>query len=97
MPNNNPWSFWLEDFPEALYGAMIPKGTPSFMDYWQGQRGNVWQQYQTALGQQALGGQPPSLGFRSFLEDYPFLQRWSLMSPQRRGYRSFMPGLSWRI
>lgn len=98
MPNNNanPWSYWLEDFPRAQYGAMIPGGAPSFSDYWRGQYGNVYGQYQTALGRQAMAGQPPSLGFGEFLGDFPFAQQYGLLSPSQRGYRQ-PQRLAWRV
>lgn len=97
MPiNNNPWKYWLEDFPRAQYGALIPRGTPSFADYWKSQYGNVYGDYQTALGRQALAGQPPSLGFGQFLGTYPFAERYGLLSPRQRGHR--MPQrLAWRV
>lgn len=96
MPNNNAWSYWLEDFPRARYGAQIPKGAPSFQDYWRGQYGNVYGDYQTALGEMAMAGQPPSLMFGDFLGSYPFAEKYNLLSPRRRGYR--MPNrLEWRV
>ncbi len=97
MPNDNPWKYWLEDFPQAQYGAMIPEGTPSFTNYWRSRFGNVAGQYQTALGKQALAGQPPSLGFGSFLESYPFMQRWQQTSPFRGGVSGFAPSLRWQV
>lgn len=101
MANNNPWSYWLEDYPSALYQAMIPKNvSPTFMDYWRGQSGNVWSQYQGALAEQALAGEPPSLGFGDFLgKDWPFMKKWWNLSPQQRGvnYGQFAPSLRWRV
>lgn len=100
MPNNtNPWGMWLEDYPGALYGASIPQGTPSFMDYWKGQYGRVQQDYMTSLGQMAMAGEPPSMRFSSFLQQYPFMQRYNLMSPRQRGINRgrFAPSLSWRL
>lgn len=97
MPNNtNPWQFWLEDFPRAQYGASIPSGARSFEDYWRGQYGNVYGDYQTALGQQAMAGQPPSLGFGEFLGGFPFAEQYGLLSPRQRGYR-IPQQLSWRV
>jgi len=96
MPNYNIWQDWLADFPRALYGASIPGGTRSFTDYWRSQYGNVYGDYQTALGRQAMAGQPPSLGFGEFLGTFPFAERYGLLSPQRRGFR--MPQrLQWRV
>lgn len=97
MPNNtNPWQYWLQDFPRAQYGAMIPGGSQAFSDYWRGQYGNVYGDYQTALGRQALAGEPPSLGFGQFLGEYPFAEQYGLLSPSRRGLRQ-PQRLSWRV
>ena len=100
MPNNtNPWQYWLEDYPSALYGAMTPAGSPSFADYWQGQQSKVFGKYQTALGKQAIAGQPPSLGFGEFLGNYPWMQQWYGLSPSQRGLNlgRLAPGLQWRV
>ena len=97
MPNNNNiWEYWLEDFPRALYGASIPTGARSFEDYWRSQYGTVSGQYQTALGRQAMAGQPPSLGFAEFLQDFPFAREYGLLSPSQRGYRQ-PQRLTWRV
>lgn len=95
----NPWSYWLEDYPSALYSASIPKGTPSFQDYWQRQMSKVTGEYQGALGKQAMSGQPPSLMFSEFLGNYPWTQRWYNLSPSQRGinYSQFMPSLRWNL
>ena len=95
---NNPWKWFLEDYPETAYGAFRPQaGTPTFLDYWRGQQGNVWGEYQGALGQMARAGEPPSLEFTSFLDNYPWLQRWFEQSPRQRGEQPgrFAPGLRW--
>ena len=96
MPNDNPWQYWLEDFPRAMYGASIPAGSRAFSDYWTGQYGNVAGDYQTALGQQAMAGQPPSLGFGDYLQNYGFQRQYNLLSPGQRGLRQ-PQGLSWRV
>jgi len=97
--SNNPWSYWLEDYPSALYQSMIPQGTPSFQDYWQKQMSKVTGQYEGALGKQALGGQPPSLFFQDFLQSYPWTQNWYNLSPSQRGLNSgqFAPSLQWGV
>ena len=94
--NNSIWSYWLEDFPRALYGAMMPGGTPTFEDYWKGQYGNVYGDYQTALGQLALAGQPPSTTFGQFLDSYPFASKYNLLSPSQLGYRT-PSRMRWRV
>ena len=100
MPNTNPWSFWLEDFPQAQFQASIPQGTTPFMDYWRSQYGNVWGQYQGALGKQATAGQPPSLSFGDYLsQQTPYMEQWQALPERDRGiYRGrFAPSLSWRL
>lgn len=98
MNNNSIWSYWLEETPEALYGAMIPGGTMPFQKYWQGQYGNVYQDYMTQLGKQALGGQPPSMLFGDYLGKYPFSQYWNLLSPRVRGLNTALnPSYTWRF
>ena len=96
MPNYNIWEDWLEDFPRALYGASIPTGARSFEEYWRGQYGTVAGQYETALGRQAMAGQPPSLRFGEFLGTFPFEQQYGLLSPSQRGYRQ-PQRLQWRV
>jgi len=100
MMNNNIWQWWLEETPEALYGAMRPRqGGRSFLDYWRGQEGRVWGDYMAQLGQMAMAGQPPSLHYQEFLGDYPWTQYWQGLSPGERGERrsTFAPSLRWYV
>ena len=99
MAVENPWRYWLEDFPGAAFQAAIPKGTPSFTDYWQRQLSKVSGEYQGALGKQALSGQPPSLRFEDFLSKYPFSEEWWRLSPSDRGVNigALAPSLQWRV
>ena len=95
---DNIWKYWLEDTPQALYGAMLPGGTMPFQKYWKGQYGNVYQDYMGQLGKQALQGQAPSTLFSDYLGKYPFSQYWDLMSPRAKGFNTALnPSLSWRI
>ena len=97
MPDNI-WSYWLEDTPEALYGAMTPTTSPMQQKYWGSQYGNVWQDYMSKLGKMALGGSPPNLNFSSFLQSYPFQEYWSQMSPSQRGVNtSLYPSYRWNV
>lgn len=97
--SNNPWQWYLEDYPSALYGAMIPQGTPSFQNYWQRQLSKVTGEYETGLGRQAMAGQPPSLFFSDFLQNYPWTENWYNMSPSQRGVNlgALSPSLQWRM
>ena len=100
MPGNNIWLDWLEETPQAAWGALRPQQGPiSFLDFWRGQEGNLWGEYQGALGKMALAGQPPSLGFTNFLQGFPWLQRYWALSPQQRGYDEsrYAPRLRWNV
>ncbi|MBT9158750.1 MAG: hypothetical protein DDT36_01769 [Firmicutes bacterium] len=100
MPNNWHWKYWLEEFPQAAYEAFRPRtGPETFLDYWRGQGGRVRDDYMGALGQQALRGEPPSLSFVDFLGNYPFMQRWLGMSPERRGFSPgrYAPRMRWNM
>ena len=94
------WSQWLNETPDILYAAMRPQtGTRSFMDYWRGQQGNVYSDYLGRLGGMALGGQNPTLNYSDYLQDYPFLSKWSGMSPGERGEQPqrFAPRVRWNL
>uniref|UniRef100_A0A6M3IZL7 Uncharacterized protein n=1 Tax=viral metagenome TaxID=1070528 RepID=A0A6M3IZL7_9ZZZZ len=99
MAVNELWQGFLEQNPDIYYQGMIPKGTPGFADYWRRQSGNVWNQYQGALGQQVLGGGVPNMMFGDFLNQYPFAKYWSELSPASRGINmgALSPGLLWRM
>lgn len=99
MPNENPWKYWLQESPTALYQSMIPAGvSPNFVDYWQRQQSRVMGAYQGALGKQVLGGQPPTLGFEEYLGGKNWAEDWYRMSPGARGYNmGLSPSLSWRV
>lgn len=82
---------FLEDNPNILYNAVRPVTTApgrgrSFLDYWRGQQGNVYQDYLGGLGRTALSGQEPTQTFQSFLGDFDFEGFYRGLSPtQRRG------------
>ena len=98
MADKDLWSYWLEDYPQTLYAGMYPTTTPSMKNYWGGQYGNVWQDYQGKLAKMALQGNPPNLNFNDFLSGYPFSQFWNQLSPSGRGEnRSLYPSYNWRI
>ncbi len=99
MPISDIWQGFLEENPELYFQSMIPSGTQSFSDYWRKQYGNVYNQYQGALGKQVLGGGMPTLNFGDYLNQYPFAQYFNQMSPSNRGInlRALSPGLRWGI
>ncbi len=82
---SNPYAQWLEETPEALYSAFTPSGSRSFLDYFRGRYGNVYQDYMGQLARTGLQGQAPTQSFADYLTGYPFLQEWMRMSPEMRG------------
>lgn len=72
---------YLASNPQAAYAGAIPTGGGSRQNqYWGRNFGNVYNEY---LGNVARG--QPELQFTSFLENYPWLQKYYGMSPQQRG------------
>jgi hypothetical protein len=97
-------SEFLEDRPDILFQAMRPQDQGpgrgrSFLDYWRGRQGNVWDDYLGSIGKAALAGEIPTQTFQSFLGDYPWQQYWSALSPSQRGDRSGLltPQLRWNL
>jgi len=90
---------WLNEDWAAGFGAYRPQGQTPFANYWRNQQSNVWDDYMSKLGQQAMKGQAPSLNYSDFLGNFPFMQRWRALAPSQRGeYPSrFAPSLRWNI
>ncbi len=98
MANKDLWSYWLEDYPQTLYAGSYPATTPGMKNYWGGQYGNVWQDYQGKLAKMALGGNAPNLNFGEFLQSYPFSSYWNQLSPSAKGVNtSLYPSMAWRV
>ena len=97
MPEDNIWSDFLEDIPEAAYYSAAPFGAgpsaaspfgggyaPAQQRYWSGQYGNVANQYMGQMGRSLRAGQAPSMTFTDYLAQYPWTQRYSALSPAMR-------------
>ena len=88
MPENYDFfQHWLEDIPEAAYYSAEPfQGgfAPTAQRYWQGQYGNIQNQYMGELGKQLRAGQAPTKTFTDFLGDYPWTERYTAMGPRLR-------------
>ena len=80
-------SYMLEASPAMAYFSSAPFSvhtSPAEQRYWQGQYGNVSNQYMGAMGEALrTGTQEPS--FTQFLEDMPWTSRYSALSPALRG------------
>ena len=84
-------SFWQEYVlpaaPEAAYFSAEPfKGgySPVAQQYWGGQYGDVTNAYVGYIGQEARAGRAPENTFLDFLEQYPWTERYTAMSPSMR-------------
>ncbi|MAH45277.1 hypothetical protein CMI37_05585 [Candidatus Pacearchaeota archaeon] len=99
MPEDfNFWQdYALEGSPEAAYYSAAPFGTgmsaaspfgggaaPAAQQYWSGQYGNVMNQYVGELGRSMRAGEAPTMTFTDYLQQYPWTQRYSAMSPAMR-------------
>lgn len=94
MAQHNPWEDYLNENFGIAFNAFRPQqGSSSFLDFSRGLQGRAFQDYQAALGQQALSGQAPSLEPVDFFSSYPFLQRFLEQTRSQRGLddRNFAP------
>jgi|TARA_R100000306_G_scaffold61621_1_gene64764 hypothetical protein len=101
MPEDygNFWKDVLQYEPQAAYFSAAPFGTrataanpfgggysPASQRYWSGQYGNVMNQYVGEAGRRMRAGQDPSsMSFFDYLEQYPWTERYSSISPLLRG------------
>lgn len=98
-PFENFYTDLLQDQPEMAFQASVAQQYPGYdmmsrpqkrqRDYWSRQYGNIYNQYLGRQGQNlqslARGEQPEIQSFSQYLEDIPFTQRYSGLTPQQRG------------
>lgn len=84
-------NFWqdyaLQASPQAAYYSSAPFGggySPASQQYWSGQYGNVMNQYAGELGRSMRAGEAPTMTFTDYLEQYPWTERYTAMSPTMR-------------
>jgi hypothetical protein len=84
--------------PEAAYYSAEPFGSrataaspfgggyaPAAQQYWSGQYGNVMNQFRGEVGRRMEAGDDPfGMTFVDFLEQYPWTQRYTALSPRQR-------------
>ena len=88
--------YMLESSPAMAYFSSAPfQGltSPAQRQYWGTQYGNITNEYKGALGTTLReGGQAPT--FTGFLENMPWTERYTALSPAMRpggGFRRFSP------
>ena len=84
--SNSINDYMLESDPSMAYFSAAPfqgGASPAQQQYWQGQFGNVFSQYQGALGTSLRSGTEPQ-SFVDFLEQTPWTERYSSLSPSLR-------------
>ena len=98
MPMDNPFAGYFEAQPEAGYYSYQNQWTsPNMKKYFQGQFGNIQNQYLGQLGQIVRGGQAPTLKIMDFLSQIPWQQQFQGLTPQEKGvdYSRFNPFSRW--
>ena len=97
MPDIDFASYQLERDPRAAYFSSAPfqgASSPAQRRYWEGQFGNVYNQYSGAMGSALREGREgPS--FVDYLSQTPFTERYTALSPSMRpggSFRRFSPG-----
>ena len=58
--------------------------SPAAQQYWSGQYGNVMNQYMGELGRSFRAGEEPTMSFVDYLDQYPWTERYTSMSPRLR-------------
>ena len=97
MPDVDWNNYILEKDPKMAYFSAAPfSGATSPMQnqYWQGQFGNVYDQYTGSVGRQLQSGQEPT-SFVDYLSQTPFTERYTSLSPTMRpgsATRRYNPG-----
>ena len=77
----NPFGREIAGQPTTATGGFAPAA----QDYWSGQYGNVMRQFMGEAGRKMKAGEDPTtMSFTDFLEEYPWTQRYSAMSPRLR-------------
>ena len=98
MPSGyNYYADLLEGTPQTAYYSSAPFGAgsttespwgggyaPAAQQYWSGQYGNVFNQYLGNIGRSLRSGQDHEVSFTEYLDQYPFMQRYSSLSPSMR-------------
>ena len=88
----DPWALaQLESTPEMAYFSSAPfqgQTSPAQRQYWSGQYGDIANEYMGAWGAGLRSGtETPS--FTQFLQDMPWTERYTALSPRLRGGDSF--------
>ena len=96
-----PFLDWMNDQPEVGYFAALGRAgvPPAMQRYFQGQQGNIYNQYLGALGRQAQSGQNPSLQFTDYLAQNPFTERYAQLPWGTRNPNAgaFNPSTRWVV
>ena len=80
----------LEEMPQAAYYGQLGQQqmSPLARRYFEGNYGDIYNQYLGRLGQQLMGGQEPTARFQDFLSEAPFSQRFAQLPPEFTGRQS---------
>jgi hypothetical protein len=83
---DNMFLDFLEEQPNVAFQASRPQGgSPASQRFFQNQFENIHNRFLGQLGQQILGGEPPTARFTDFLQDFDFGGFAASQSPFMRG------------
>jgi hypothetical protein len=98
----NPFSQFLMEDPKLAYYGMPENrrygSSPAAQRQFQSQFQNIYNEFLGQQGRMLMGGQMPQQNFSQFLDEYPFMERYSALPPAMRGARqsTFAPQASYR-
>ncbi len=83
---SNPFIDFLEEEPNLPFQAALQRGnlTPNQLQFFQGQRKNIFDRFEGLLGNQIQQGQLPNLRFNDFINDFDFNREFQLAPPSQR-------------
>ena len=114
MANGDFWSTFLEEQAQAPLAYEVfrpqqlrPRLGQNYLDYWQKQQGNVRNEYGAWIARLGLAGKlpppptpmGPEFRYQTFLQNFPWLQRYLGLGPEERDERAslFAPRMRWSI
>jgi|6_EtaG_2_1085325.scaffolds.fasta_scaffold285270_2 hypothetical protein len=84
---SDPFGAFLQEDPKMTYYGMQGQfgGSPRQKQYFEGQFGDIHNQFLGSLGSSMMQNQWPTQTWQGFLGQYPFTERFASLPPSFRG------------